>query len=632
MRSFISSIPLFSICLILAASCCKDNGCDPKCDTVVLTGRVLAFDGKGIEGAKIIVYPYRAKQTDDKCVRTGESANEGGFKIMLPESGSFVVSISKQGFGMVSEILDRDPKSDSLQGGDFFLNEATVQTINAATGGTVTVINTKSYGSAAYHGDWTKIPTGTLPFVFDDSGRVSGFTMPAELRGLWEAQYFNRMDLSAARVTIPGNSLVNAVSGASAQGNVQVALAALDVFTERGMPGNDVAYDNGQRPGTMQSLGAISIQAYNDEATFNLDPKNEIKATLTMPIPEWRLKLQSEFPESVPLLYYDEKAGVWNQHGDAFYNDSLKAYTARLDHFSSINVDIIKSGPSAAATFTFDQTCPGPQPTELHLPFDVELLTQDIATTQVYVRNRAVTGSDCGTGDTPCFLTDLTGLGNNRYAFSLNRLPVNSPASVTFFDGSSSTVKGLAVFKTSATGHQEITDGLGAVPTCAEIRNHGTASAVAWTYDPRQVSFQTNNDFMIAVCWDGGANYHLSLASEVPGFDVNDANGDGTATDPVTFTSVNAEDVAATSLCDATIPITFTQISNTTTIDTTPGATGPIPKWRVYVFQVPIGQLCTNGGTAVDPATIDTFRFQFSYGGTGYNLSAKLSKNCVFTP
>ena len=624
--------------VLLLNSCCwmSESFCPESPN--LLQGEVRDFQSQAIEGATIVInYETENGQINQT---SGLSDAEGKFQIEAPKSTKYVLNVSKAQFGFTSAVFQDEEGLDAIPFNTYYLNKATTETIDASVGGTITVTNTQSLGSSSHQADWSQTPTGTLPKVLDNSGRIAGFTMPESLRETWTELLHNRLDLPATRVTIPGNALVNS-SGNIAQGNVQVSISAVDVFAPGGMPGNDVARNNEGQSGTMRSYGAITIDISNGDESFNLDPESKVKADIVMPIPQWRLEMQDEFPRSVPILYYDEEMGIWKQEGNAILDDSLMVYTAKLSHFSSINMDIIKSDPSTTAIFNYQQTCPEPLVTpsapasdEIEIPFKVELVIDDESDPEPpFVRNRTVAGSavNCpGNVDNPCYLTSVdTGTGTEfryTYAMALNRLPLASPAAVTVFEGG--TAKGVFVFKTSAIGHMEITDGLGAVPTCIDMRNHGTGSAVPWTVDPIDMSFTSAPDnFLAAVCWDG-ANYYLSLATQILTFNAFDINADGIENDGLAVT-VSAEDPLASSFCNDIFVLSSTNpdvemFSNTLT-DTTPGANAT--EWRIQVFKIlNSSAFCLNTPIPSDNAT---FTFDFNYDGTNYSINTPLA-DCLF--
>lgn len=93
----------------------------------------------------------------------------------------------------------------------------------------------------------------------------------------------------------------------------------------------------------MQTFGAGFVTISSGEKTFQLKPG--MKAKLTIPIdPTERkeLKRLNVHPkESVPLLLYDERRGVWIEEGTAVLNARKDAYEAEVTHFSAYNMDVV---------------------------------------------------------------------------------------------------------------------------------------------------------------------------------------------------------------------------------------------------------------------------------------------------
>ncbi|WP_422362091.1 hypothetical protein [Reichenbachiella sp.] len=570
----------------LMSGCCEffpDLCEDPS---ISVRGLVLDYDMNPINEADVVVY----YTVDGQILKVEGSTNtEGNFDLKVDKSVKYTLNISKKGFGFASAIFQNENGLDSIPEDTYYLNKATVVTIDATAGGTVSVTNTQSRGSASSQADWTELPTGTLPMVLDDSGRVASFSMPAALKDVWDAQMKKQMNLSATRVRIPGNALVNR-SGSPAQGNVQVAISAIDIFAPGGMPGNDIARNSNRQSGTMVSYGAISIDVFDEEQSYNLNESDKITAEMVMPIPTWRLELQQEFPRTVPLLYFDEETGIWNEEGTAVLDDSLMVYRAELAHFSSINMDIIKSDPSTSALFTYGQTCPTVTNEEIETPIQIELVTR-VGTDAPIFRYRNLTSTyDCAApmSTDPCFISTFG--STHKYAFSLNRLPVDAPSAVTLFDGD--VARALFVFNTPATGNQLITDGGGATPNCAEMIAHidGSSPYLGATGPNGDIIFPTTAiDPIAAICWDG-SNYMLSVASTDPAFDPV-TNGwsivfNGTLNG---FESANYVD-SPTNCSSSTFFLSdadkFEPFDNFSTTDPTSTPPGAVATWNVQVYKV----------------------------------------------
>lgn len=587
-------VALLSGCCDYFPDFCEDPG-------ISVRGLVRDYDQNPIGGATVVVYYTKDGQISNvNC----KSDTEGRFELNVTKSVKYTLNISKKEYGMTSVSFQNENGVDSIPEDIYYLNKATVATIDAAAGGTVTVTNTQSRGSASSQADWSELPTGTLPMILDDSGRVESFSMPAALKNVWDAQMKKQMNLSATRVRIPGNALVNR-TGNPAQGNVQVAISAIDIFAPGGMPGNDIARNSNRQSGTMVSYGAISINVYDDEQTYNLNESDKITAEMVMPIPAWRLEMQEELPRTVPLLYFDEKTGIWNEEGTAILDDSLMVYTTQLSHFSSFNMDIIKSDPSTSAIFTYGQTCPTVTDEEIETPIQIELVTLDGAGAPIFRYRNLTSTYDCAAlmSTDPCFVSSFG--DTHKYAFSLNRLPVDEPTAVTLFDGD--VARALFVFRTPPTGNQLITDGGGATPNCAEMVAHidGSSPYTGAIGPNGDIVFPTTAiDPIAAICWDG-SNYMLSVASIDPAFDPV-ANGwsivfNGTLSGFETGNYVDSPTSCNSSTYFLSDANKFEPFDNFSTTDPTSTPPGAVPTWNVQVYRVLT--------TADNPSGIDLSAF-----------------------
>ncbi len=589
-------IILILVCLgLIFLESCNCEGPGEEEPTVLAKGQVFDYSQNPIESAKIKI--SYTSENEESNVAMGLTDANGAFSIELPKSNRFVINVSKVGYGFTSTTFqDNETPFDSIPKSIFYLNQATVATIDPTVGGTVTVTNTQSFGSNSSRADWSQSPTGSLPIVLDDSGRVASFRMPDQLKQAWDIQVKNQARLSATRLRLRPNTLVNA-QGNAPQGNVSVSMSAIDVFAPNGMPGRNIARTVREQSGPMQSFGAVAVEIYDNEQSYNLNRNQEASAEIVMPIPDWQLELAEDFPKSVPILFFNEESGVWEEDGRAVLNDSLNAYVGTISHFSSINFDIIKTGPSSNLAFTFNVTTPTPEPNELQLPFQVELTTEDAMTNQLFVRTRtidAVNGGnplcDFGSVAVPPANTQTT------YGISMNRLPENSPVAVTFFNPAATPVAQALYILQTTTGSIDITNDPWGTPDCTQIETDFYSNSVL--INPQQfldkVTPSETADTLVAMCLEGG-NYRVSIASR-------DLSFDATVGTILNFEKILVlpSDPTCSSYQDLTLGTsTFTEIFKT--------VTGPPenPEWLVQTFEVPISSICNDA--SIEGFTVQIF-------------------------
>ncbi|MEP1781351.1 carboxypeptidase-like regulatory domain-containing protein, partial [Reichenbachiella sp.] len=567
---FFKALLMFLILVAIESCSCEDNIPDQN----IAAGKVLNYDGQGIEGVTIEVIHLNDNMQ-------GKTDAEGRFEISVPRSKSYVINITKKGFGFRSVVYQDSLELDSIPYNEYYLNQATVATIDASIGGTVTVTNTESLGSSSSRADWSQSPTGKLPLVLDDSGRVASFIMPEKLKSAWDIQSQNKARLPRASLRIAGNSLVNK-SGAPAQGNISVSISATDMFSPNGMPGNNIATTNRGQTGPMQSFGAVSIEVYDDDQSYNLDQESKATAEVIIPVPDWQLELRKENRDAIPLLYYNESNGVWEENGQAIFDDSLKAYRAQLTHFSSINFDIIKTDPSSSLSFSFQNTTPMPAANELILPFRVELTTEDAADNMLYVRTRTIDAINGGNPLCEISSAPIPGGTLTTYGISMNRLPPLSPVAVVFFnDVINPVAQSLYVLQTGP-GDQTITDDPWNVPSCMDITNEVFSDITSINTDIYATANPTD-PVLVAMCLNAaGTHYRVSLASRDLTFD---------ALDPTTGININFIDVEqfpGDPFCGSS----YQELWNAATpfVELFKTQVGPPenPEWLVQVLEVPV--------------------------------------------
>lgn len=139
-----------------------------------------------------------------------------------------------------------------------------------------------------------------------------------------------------ATVAFPAGELVTS-AGQPYSGEVLVASTYLDPSDTRlmsYMPGSLAAVDDDGEAVGMITYGMVGVEltAVNGQ---KLQLAGGRKATLTLPLPETH---SSTAPESIPLWYFDETAGIWQEEGVA--TRSGNSYVGQVSHFSFWNCDI----------------------------------------------------------------------------------------------------------------------------------------------------------------------------------------------------------------------------------------------------------------------------------------------------
>src|SRR5947209_11823345 len=128
------------------------------------------------------------------------------------------------------------------------------------------------------------------------------------------------------------------------------------------MPGDYTVADGGGTAKTMQSYGAGSVEITAGGRRFNLRAGAE--AEVTIPIDPSQLAAGGAIPPTIPILFYDERRGVWVEESQA--SRVGNTYVAKVKHFSTINTDLVKTNqacvrvdsPTLPATYDLEVTIP----------------------------------------------------------------------------------------------------------------------------------------------------------------------------------------------------------------------------------------------------------------------------------
>jgi len=125
-------------------------------------------------------------------------------------------------------------------------------------------------------------------------------------------------------------------NGSSFSGSAVITLAFLDPtsddFADQ-MPGDLTALRTDGSEVTLESYGMMAVEL-NDPSGEKLVLKEGKEATLTFPLAS---EMRSTAPAEIPLWYFDEARGVWQEEGIASISGS--SYVASAKHFTFWNCD-----------------------------------------------------------------------------------------------------------------------------------------------------------------------------------------------------------------------------------------------------------------------------------------------------
>jgi hypothetical protein len=315
-------------------------------------GTVGATDAPSVSGAQVEVNG-----------RTTQSDASGRFALFVPESPRYVMNIRKEGYGLVSKIYD-----SGVTGGRWFLTRASVETVNPKQ--PIDVVNKRRSDDCpgALSDRWRERRNPTFTAVSSASVRArqpSGSTgrrsssrrarteatQGAQTTGRQNPQTTSQQRQQPAAtnrrcgpgigVRIPADSLVDE-NGQAPNGNVNIELTTVDLRAPDGMPGDYTARTQNGATRVMETFGAGTVEIRGGGREYNLRPG--ATADVTIPIDPSRSGFPGGIPNTIPLLSYNEREGVWVEEGQL--QRVGNAYVGKVKHFSAINADTLKVNQS----------------------------------------------------------------------------------------------------------------------------------------------------------------------------------------------------------------------------------------------------------------------------------------------
>jgi hypothetical protein len=414
---------------------------------VVFTGVVLdAFDAP-LSGASVQIGKDKAK-TDER----------GYFKLSADSAKSYLFQARKSEFGTYSRLFPKSERDVTIK-----LFAATVKSFDPSQPIQLTDGNSRRRpGPAASRANWSGGGFSNMPFVYEN-GKLVDFGFSPSLKTSFDYVKQRKQAGPGISISIPANVLVSA-SGSKPSGNVNVSLSTIDIFSPGAMPGDfTIMGPRGLRDGFMISMGAGSIEIYDDRNTYQLADK--ATANIVIPIDTSALIFNGNIPESIPLFYYNDSTGYWQEEPEAAkINAERTAYVGTLRHFSTFNMDFKVSDPSCVQI--------------RHNSVGVSTLPQYIVETiltfngSVIHTERTVSdpGPNSGTWPSvdpaPCLQNT-----NNTSVHMLFNLPQNTEVGMVFYNATAPTVPiGMAVTTTGPTYGTT-------VPTCPAATCPGSCAS-----------------------------------------------------------------------------------------------------------------------------------------------------------
>jgi len=327
---------------------------------LVFSGFVSGTDVLALAGAEVDVNG-RGAVTDSR----------GFFRLRVPDTKRFVMTIRKAGYAFASKVY-----YDAVVGGSWRLTRANVFRVDPA--GNIDLQQKRTsrecQGPPSARLNWRASPSLAVPQHQDGRGNITPLPKEAaQLPGLpnlrqTEAAVAPRECGPGVRVQIPANSLVDS-GGRAPTGQVDVQLSTVDLQTPDQMPGDYSVVQSNNDVKVMQSYGAAIVEIRSGATPYNLKPG--ATASVVIPVDPAQIRAGGALPATIPLLVYNEGRGVWNESGTAQLQmvDGHPAYVSSVTHFTAYNMDLIKT----------DQSCVAIQNQNMPATYDLEITIPQLA-------------------------------------------------------------------------------------------------------------------------------------------------------------------------------------------------------------------------------------------------------------
>jgi hypothetical protein len=324
----------------------------------------IRFSGK-VDGTDVPAIKDAEVEINGKTTVT--DAN-GLFSIAVRDDKRFVLNIRKMGYGLVSRVYD-----DAVTGGQWTMTKASVTRVSPTTPIKVTEERNRKNcpGPEANRLNWSPYAKKLRPQWQDGKGNVispKSTKLESSIKRLLPVTKSPTNDNSrcgpGARVDIPANALVSEQTGLNTSGPVDISIATIDLRSPEQMPGDYSVRTTTGDTKVMESYGAVSVDIFSGGERLNLKPGST--ATITLPVDPAQIAAGGVKPPTIPVLFYDEKRGIWVEEG--FARLVGNNYVAKVKHFSTINTDLIKTNqscvkilsPTLPVNYDLEYTIPSP--------------------------------------------------------------------------------------------------------------------------------------------------------------------------------------------------------------------------------------------------------------------------------
>lgn len=329
------SYPSLVVIVFMLVIGTSNSSCDWFKPKVKFSGRIISGKDDPVIEADVII--------NNRQVQTKK---DGSFSISVvqQEKADYQITVRKKGYGLFSRKY-RSPFADQT----IRLTKGTVITIDPTKD---TVIRdqaiTQSFSSSGLLQFDTARLFDLVPKVYNANGELIDLGYPENLENVFEYVSTPAAPPQGMSIAIRANSFVDA-NGNLPSGPLQIALSTVDFFNPDGMPGDFLVQEE-NRLLSMESFGAGTVEIFDGKQDYQL--KKGATARVSFPVYPIRKQLNEKLPESVELLYFNEKTGFWERGAEkGIYNQKTNSYEADVKHFSTINLDVVISGNSGCLKF-----------------------------------------------------------------------------------------------------------------------------------------------------------------------------------------------------------------------------------------------------------------------------------------
>jgi hypothetical protein len=309
-----ASVVVFGTWLIL-------NGCVSN-EGIVVKGKILTVQKEPLPQADIHVNGKKA---------TADAA--GSFNIKVPKKDKYVVTVSRPGYRIMSEVFLK-----GIPVKDWVLGEAQTTKADPTRRIIATDQRTDCGKATMARVRWQDHPAARMVKQVQPDGSL------ADAPPVYEAAVANYLATvscnTGATVRIPANALEDE-SRQTPSGLVNVSVYTINLNSPSEMPG-DLTVRTEKGGGYMKSYGAMGIDITNAQGK-PLQLKEGATAQISIPI-DPSLKGSDKSPDpTIPLLFYNMETTAWEVQGELKLDSSRTAYQTQVNHFSAYNSDVVKT-------------------------------------------------------------------------------------------------------------------------------------------------------------------------------------------------------------------------------------------------------------------------------------------------